>query len=534
MSWLSGRALLSLAALSLALSANSVAATPVFSIADYGARKDGSALSTDAFRAAIQAAKAAGGGTVYVPAGEYLTGPIELVSNLKLHLEAGATVRFAATKLPFSRGRWQGIEAITPVPLIGGRNLENVSITGRGVLTTNQADWTKIMGDPASGADWLHLLELLELKSPIPQQAYEKAAPELLPMFISLMESKNVLIQGVHIVGSAMWPIQLVYDDNAVVSGIMIESFGGHDTGGIYVDSSRNVRISDCYIDTGDDGIVIKSGKDSDGRRVNRPAENISITNCTVHRAHGAVVLGSEISGWIRNLVASNITCDETQIGVRIKTRRGRGGGVEDVRFDNWTMRNVARGINVSSFYVMAPENKSTPPEEPVSERTSIYRNIAISHMTMYNSRLAIDIEGIPEMPIDGLRISDIVATAQTGMKAFNTRAMELHNVQLETKTGPAFLIRDSVDLELDHVAARKSPPDAPVIRLDHCPGAIVRGSRAFAGTGTFLSVAPGELKGITLEGNQLDAARKATEESAKVYPMLPESATERNWTEKW
>ena len=520
--------------LALILISNAGAAGPMFNIVDYGARNDGSAPATDAFRSAIQAAKAAGGGTVYVPAGQYSSGPIELVSNLVLHLEAGATVRFPAARLPFTRGRWQGIEAITPAPLIGGRNLENVTITGRGVLTTNQSDWVKIMGDPASGPDWLHLLELLELKKPIPEDEYRKAAPELVPMFVSLMDSKNVLIQGIHIQGSAMWPIQLVYDDNAVVSGVMIETFGGHDTGGIYVDSSRNVRISDCYIDTGDDGIVIKSGKDADGRRVNRPAENISITNCTVHRAHGAVVLGSEISGWIRNLVASNITCDGTQMGVRIKTRRGRGGGVEDVRFDNWTMNNVARGINISGFYVMAPENKSTPPEQPVNEGTSIFRNIAISHMTMNNSRLAIDIEGIPEMPIDGLRISDIVASAEVGMKAFNTKAMELHNVQLNAKTGPVFLIRDSTELELDDVTARRPPADMPVVRLDHCPGAIVRSSRAFPGTGTFLSVAPGELKSIVLEGNALGGARKAAEESGKNYPMLPESATERSWAEKY
>jgi polygalacturonase len=512
--------------------ANAWSAGPVFNLLDYGAHNDGSTPATEAFRSAIQAAKSAGGGTVYVPAGNYVSGPIELVSNLVLHIEAGATIRFPATKLPFTRGRWQGIEAITPVPLVGGQNLENVTVTGRGVLTTNQRDWVKIMGEPAGGPDWLHLLEILELKKPIPEEEYRKAAPELVPMFVSLMNSKNVLIQGIHIVGSAMWPIQLVYDDNAVVSGVMIETFGGHDTGGIYVDSSRDVRISDCYIDTGDDGIVIKSGKDADGRRVNRPAENISITNCNIHRAHGAVVLGSEISGWIRNLVASNITCDGTQMGIRIKTRRGRGAGVENVRFDNWTMENVARGINVSSFYVMAPENKSTPAEEPVSERTSILRNIAISHMTMNHSRLAIDIEGIPEMPIDGLRISDVVASSEIGMKAFNTIAMELHNVQLNAKTGPAFLIRDSKELELDGVSTRMPSGDVPVVRLDRCPGAIVRGSSAIPGTGTFLSVAPGELKTIVLEGNALAGARKPTEESGKNYPILPESATERDWTE--
>jgi polygalacturonase len=516
-----------LPALCLLIGVNAWSAGPFFNIVDYGARNDGSALATEAFRSAIQAAKAAGGGTVYVPAGKYITGPIELVSNLVLDIEAGATVRFPASKLPFTRGRWQGIEAITPVPLIGGRDLENVTITGRGLLTTDQNDWIKIMGDPASGANWLRLLELLELPKPIPEEAYQMAAPELVPMLVSAMNCKNVLIEGIRIIGSAMWPIQILYSENVVIRDVMVETFPGHDTGGIYIDSSRYVRIANCYIDTGDDGIVLKSGKDADGRRVNRPTENVTIANCTVHRAHGAVTLGSEISGSIRNVVASNITCQGTQMGVRIKSRRGRGGSVEDVRFDNWTMEEVGRGINITSFYVMAPENKANAPAEPVSERTPVFRNIAVSHMTINRARVAIDIEGLPEMPVAGLRISDVVATSKIGMKAFNTTGMELHNVQLNAASGPAFLIRDSKELELDAVSTRQPLPDTPVIRLDHCPGAIVRGSRALAGTGTFLSVAPGGLKGLVLEGNVLGSARKATEESGKDYPMLPESPTE-------
>ncbi len=516
-----------LPALFLLIGANAWGAGPVFNILDYGAHNDASTPATEAFRSAIQAAKAAGGGTVYVPAGQYVSGPIELVSNLVLHIEAGATVRFPATKLPFTRGRWQGIEAITPVPLIGGHNLENVTITGRGVVTTSQPDWIKIMVSPATGPNWLHLLELLELKRPIPEEQYQKAPSELLPMFVSVMEGKNILIEGIRIVGSAMWPIQLLYTDNAVVRSVMVETYGGIDTGGIYVDSSRNVRISDCYIDTGDDGIVIKSGKDSDGRRVNRPAENISITNCSVHRAHGAVVLGSEISGSIRNLVASNITCNGTQMGVRIKSRRGRGGVIEDVRFDNWTMKDVGRGINVMGFYMMPPENVTMPVEEPVSERTPVFRNIAVSHMTINGARVAIDIEGLPEMPVDGLRISDVIASAKIGMKAYNTVRLELHNVQVNAASGPAFLIRDSKELELDAVSTRKPLPETPVIRLDRCQGATVRASKAFAGTGTFLSVAPGEMKSIVLMGNTLGSARKATEESAKDFPMIPETSTE-------
>jgi polygalacturonase len=294
------------------------------------------------------------------------------------------------------------------------------------------------------------------------------------------------------------------------------------------MDSSRNVRISNCYIDAGDDGMVLKSGKDADGLRVNRPTENISITNCTVRHAHGAVTMGSETSGWIRNVVASNITCDGTQEGVRIKSRRGRGGGVEDVRFDQWTMENVGKAIDVTSYYLMEGEVKTS--EEPVSVRTPVFRNIAISNMIINHSRSAITIEGIPEMPVSGLRLSNVVASARTGMTATQTVALELHNVQVNADSGPAFLVRDSKELELDGVATRKPLPGAPVIRLDRCPGAVVRGSKAFAGTGTFLSVGTGEMKSVVSEGNSLGNARKATEEAKSDFWQEPAPAAgERN-----
>ena len=383
-------------------------------------------------------------------------------------------------------------------------------------------------GDPgsANGPNWEKLLELLEVKTPAPREAYEAAAPELRPSFIRTMDSKNVLIEGLRFIGTPMWTIHLLYTDNAVVRDVMIETYPGVHTDGIAVDSSRNVRISNCYIDTGDDGIVIKAGKDSDGLRVNRPTEDVSISNCSVHHAHGAVTIGSETSGWIRNLVASNLTCDGTQMGVRIKSRRGRGGGVENVRFDNWTMQNVGTAINVTNYYLMEGEKPATNPE-PVSRRTPVFRNIAVSNMTVKNARVAIDIEGLPEMNITGMRISDLIASAQTGVKAYHTDKLELHHVQIDAQNGPAFLIRDSSDLELDGVSTRKPAPGVPVVRLDHCPGAIVRNSRAFAGTGTFLQVGPGELKWVSLEGNVFGAAKKGTEESAQRYEMKPELPTE-------
>ena len=460
----------------LLIGANAWSAATVFNVLDYGAHNDGSAPATEAIRSAIQAAKAAGGGTVYFPAGNYVTGPIELVSNLVLHIDAGATLSFPAAKLPFTKGRAQGIECLTPVPLIGGTNVENVTITGRGAIATNNAEWTKLMGGPQQEASF-----------------------------------------------GPFWTVHLLYSTNAVVRDVSIETYPGSFTDGIVIDSSKDVRIANCYLDNGDDAIVLKAGKDADGLRVNRSTENVTVTNCIVHHGSGGVVMGSEMSGSIRNVVASNIVCQGTWMGMNIKSDRGRGGVVENVRLDHWTMDDVGRAINVSQYYVLEARVNSSEPR--VSERTPVFRNIVVDDMGINRCRatvayenlppVMINIEGLPEMPISGLRITNIIASGKSGLKAHDTVAMELHHVQVNAASGPAFLIRDSKELELDGVSTREPLADAPVIRLDRCPGAIVRGSRAFAGTGTFLSAALGELKNIVLEGNTFTSARTATAEAA-------------------
>jgi len=308
-----------------------------------------------------------------------------------------------------------------------------------------------------------------------------------------------------------MWTIHLLYSENATVRNVIIETYPGVHTDGIVVDSSRFVHISDDYIDTGDDGIVLKSGKDADGRRVNRPTEDVTITNCTVHHAHGAVTIGSETSGGVRNIVASNITALNTQNGIRIKSRRGRGGVIEDLRFDNWTMENVGEGIVVTSYYRM--EGEAAPRDEPFSGRTPVFRNITISHITINGAKTAIEIEGLPEMPITSLRLMDIIATGNVGFTARKTDGLELHNVLVNAAHGPAFEIDNSVNLELDNIATRTPVAESPVLRLTQSPGAVLRNSRALPGTGVFLSTRPGELKTIHLEGNVLDHARTPTEE---------------------
>ncbi len=514
-----------------------------FNVLDFGAKADGSAMSTDAFKSAIDAAHRAGGGTVFVPAGTYKTGPIQLVSNLVLHIDAGATLEFPAQRLPYTQSRVQGIECLAPIPLIGGDHLENVTITGHGVLTTENADWVKLMGPPeprtptypgsAFGPEWNNLRALLQQKTPQPQEEYLKVAPHLRPAFIRMTESKNVAIEGIHIVGAPFWTIHLLYCQNAVVQKVNLETFPGIFTGGIYIDSSHDVRVSDCYLDNGDDAIVLKAGKDADGLRVNRSCENIAISNCIVKRGSGAIVMGSETSGWIRHVVASNIVCQGTQMGIHIKSERGRGGGIEDVQISNVTMESVSRPITVTEFYQMQGETPAGP--EPVSQRTPTIRNIGISHVTVTRSSgiidfswnpiatttssgendhpLLVDIAGLPESPITGLRLSDIVISGKAGLIASNAPGMELRNIRIDPETGPAMIVRDSKNAVLDGITSAKEFQDVPMIRVERSPGALVRNGRAALGTSVFVSVPPGERADVIMENNHVSGNTKALEE---------------------
>jgi polygalacturonase len=450
----------------------------------YGAKNDGRTRSTAAIHAAIQACAKAGGGTVYFPAGTYETGAIELASNIVLNIDAGATLRFHTdlSEYPLVPGRSEGTEGITPAPLIGGRNLENVTITGRGTLTTDNAAWLRAMNNPEARAMWTNIQNRLENKEKVPEEDYRKAALSLRPSFIRPMDSKNILIEGIHIVGSSMWVIHLLYCENVVVRNVTVETYPSANGDGIDVDSSRDVRISDSYFDTGDDAIVLKSGKGVDGRRVGRPTENITVTNSTFHRAHGAVVIGSETAGGVRNVVASNIVSMGTEIGIRIKSGRSRGGVVENLRFDNWVIdRPLKDGILVTNYYVRIPE-------EPVSERTPVFRNIAISNVSVSGAPVVADIQGLPEMPIAGLRISDLTGSGKRGVQAFNTKGLELDGVKIDAAEGPAFLIRDSSDLHLDRVDTANAPASVPVIRLDRVVRAQVQASHESPGPGTFPS----------------------------------------------
>ena len=463
---------------------------PFFNVVDYGAVGGGKTLCTKAIQKAVDACAAAGGGTVHFPAGKFLSGAIFLKSNVTLHIGEGATL-LASTNFedfpPFTPHWRIQSDDTKRSSLITGIDLENIAVTGRGTLN-------------GQGKPWWDALRSDNKK----KEGQKKILNYGRPRVINLYRCRNVLLQGVTIIDSPSWTVHPVGCENLVVDGIsIINPESGPNTDGVNPESCRNVRISNCFIDTGDDCITLKSGRDEEGRLKGRPTENVTITNCVMYKGHGAVVIGSEMSGGIRNVTANNIVCVGTDRAVRIKSTRGRGGVVENIRFSNFVVENVREPIYITTFYT-----KTEP--EPVSQRTPIFRDIAISHFTIKKSPCMAKILGLPEMPIQGLRITDVVASTEVGLLCDSTVGLELHNVQVNTNKGPAFDIRNCKNIELNGIKTAKPLADEPVVRMENVQDAFIHGCRVLPGTGSFLELKGKTTKGIVLIGNQLTAAKNS------------------------
>ncbi len=497
-----------LASLALPLAA---APAAFFNVRDFGAVPDGRTKDTAAIARTVAACAAAGGGTVDFPAGRYLTGSIQLESNVTLHLEAGAEVLYSPDPAdsPLVPSRWECTNAWTHAPLVYAHGKKNLAITGRGTLNGQGENWWWRAGrDPSRAAEaqpahqaWLGLLARIEAGATPAVGEFKLAAEFLRPTLVEFNDCQNVLIEGVTLTDSPFWLLHPLYSENVVVRGVSFVSWGPNGDG-IDIDSSRNLRIADCFFTTGDDCIVIKSGRDADGRRTARPTEHVTITNCVMYKGHGAIVIGSETSGDIRNIVASNIVAKGTERGIRIKSMRGRGGVLENMRFDNFVIEDaLVEAIEITTFY-----RDGTAPQA-VSAATPVFRNFAFSNLTIVNARQVAAIEGLEEKPIEQLRFTDITASGQTGFICRGATDVELHAVRVNAATGAAFRFDRTRSLVLADVTTRAPVGGSPVIRLADTEDVWLRDSQASPGTGTFLLLAGTGPKHLHLTGNELSAA---------------------------
>ena len=453
---------------------------PVFpdysrSITEFGAVADGITLNTEAFDKAIKAVAEKGGGKVIVPAGLWLTGPIVLQSNINLYLEENALVLFTAdhTQYPIVKTSFEGLETRRCQSPISALNAENVAITGKGVMDGNGDTWRPVKKDKMTANQWKKLVAsggVLDESGRIwyPSEGSIKGAmacknfnvPEgintdeewnsirdwLRPVLLSFIKCKKVLLEGVTFKNSPSWCLHPLSCEDITINNISVSNPWYSQNGdALDLESCNRALIQNSSFDAGDDGICIKSGKDEDGRRRGEPCQNVIIRNNVVLHGHGGFVVGSEMSGGVKNIYVDNCTFLGTDVGLRFKSTRGRGGVVENIHINNINMINIPNeGLIFDLFYGgKAPgegDGYNNPTEQKipaVTEETPAFRDIFIKNVTAKNVGRAILFNGLPEMPIKNIHIENVtMSDAKDGVILNRADGATLKNVKVITTKG--------------------------------------------------------------------------------------------------
>jgi polygalacturonase len=405
-----------------------------FPITDFGARAGGDFDNTEAIRKAIEACNRAGGGRVVVPAGVFMTGAVQLKSNVNLHVSEGATLKFfndPAKYLPVVYTRWEGTELMNYSPFIYAFEQQNIAVTGQGTLDGGASDenwwkWARRQGSqpaPAS-ADVRRLREMGNSNVPVGQRVFG-AGHYLRPPFIEPYRCRNILVEGVTIINSPFWEIHPTLSQNVTVRGLNIRSHGPNNDG-CDPESSKDVLIEDCVFDTGDDCIAIKSGRDDDGRRVGVASENIIVRNCTMKDGHGGVVIGSEISGDCRNVFVEDCKMDSPNLdrALRFKSNAIRGGVLENVFMRNVEIGRVSEAVlTIDLLY----DTGDKGPYKPV------VRNVQIENVTSRSSPRVMWVVGFPGVTIDDIRFRNCTFRGVEATEVINNAgSFSFENVTIE------------------------------------------------------------------------------------------------------
>jgi polygalacturonase len=414
----------------------SPAQTQYINICNHGADNTGKVNSSTIINSLIDSISKYNGGTIYFPPGNFLCGPIFMKSNITLLTDNGTTIQFSDNfddYLPMVTSQWEGVRVKTFASQIYAIDAQNISIKGEGHFEGNGKKWWDFWYDVSrnnkNDSEWQKIFAA-ENKDILAKNAYlPKMHNFLRPPMVLFYNCKDITIEDVSFSNPPFWTIVPVYCDNTTIDNITINNPGDSpNTDGIDPCSCRNLRISNCHITVGDDCIVIKSGRDEDGREAAIPTENITITNCTMLNGHGGVVIGSEMSGDVKRVTISNCVFEGTDRGIRFKTMRGRGGVVEDIRISNIVMRNiVGEGIVMNMRY--------QPSEiEPVSVRTPAFRKIHISNVDIVDAKKGIAIYGLEEQSVEEISFSDLSIKAENGIEANYADNIIFDNIRLYTK----------------------------------------------------------------------------------------------------
>ena len=419
------------------------------SLADFGGVGDGTTLNTDAFAKAIAHLSQKGGGRLVVPAGIWFTGPIGLESNIELNLDKDAIIVFSTDQdlYPIINTNFEGLDVRRCLSPIHAENAHDIAITGAGIIDGSGDAWREVKKRKVSSDQWKAITARGGLVSEdgkvwFPDAGYAKARATagslnkpaddldeneiktfLRPVLVSFRECERVLLEGCTFQNSPCWNIHPLWCKDVTVRNITVRNPHYSTNGdGIDIEACENVLLTGSSFDVGDDAICIKSGKDADGRRHARACRNVIITDCTVYHGHGGVVIGSEMSGGVDNLLVDGCRFIGTDVGLRFKSARGRGGLVKNVICQNIYMKDIVTyGVVFNLYYEGKSESEKNGGAKsdvrPVDETTPEFRDFTLIGITCAGAAQAIFINGLPEMPVRNVTFSDCRFTAQKGVE---------------------------------------------------------------------------------------------------------------------
>jgi polygalacturonase len=459
----------------------------IVSVSDFGGKGDGYTLNTESFLKAIDALSAKGGGKLNVPAGVWFTGPIVLKSNINLHLDKGALILFSSdfNLYPLVNTSFEGLDTKRCQTPISARNAENVAITGEGSINGSGEAWRPLKKAKVTDTQWKNVVKsggilkepgywfpskgsikgqsLSDMNVPnrkLTDLEWTEIKDFLRPVMINFIECKNVFLQGVLFENSPSWNIHPLMCTNLIVDNITVRNPAYAQNGdGIDVESCKNVLIVNSNFDVGDDAICIKSGKDEEGRRRARPTENVIVDNCKVFKAHGGFVVGSEMSGGVRNISVCNCQFLGTDVGLRFKSNRGRGGLVENIYISDIYMFDIVTDSFLFDLYYggksaseSLEDGDQTPVEvqnPPVTDETPSFRNIYVKNIVSRNARRAMFFNGLPEMNISNINVENAIITSEFGAEICESDGIKFKNIHIIPQTGAALTLRNVKNFDL-------------------------------------------------------------------------------------
>jgi pectin methylesterase-like acyl-CoA thioesterase len=488
------------------------------SVLSFGAQPE--VLATAAIQKAIDACNQKGGGVVLIPAGHWLTGPLVLKSGVNLCLGQGALLQFTRdlSAYPLVKGNFEGLDAMRNQSPLTAQDADHISITGSGIIDGGGDAWRPVKKSKLSPERWDSLMAHGAVLEPDGQTLYPSAEAKkaFRPNLLVLHHCTHVLLEGVTFRNSPAWCLHPLLCRDLVVKHIMASNPSYAQNGdGIDIESCDSVLVEDSRFDVGDDGICLKSGRDEQGRKRGVPTSHVVIDNCTVYHAHGGFVIGSEMSGGVRDIEVYHCAFLGTDVGLRFKTVRGRGGVVENINVHDIYMKDIRGEAILFDMYYMALDPVAKPGEVrsepvvetlPVTEGTPIFRNFYLHDIVCHGASKALFIRGLPEMNVQGLRMERLSLTATEGIQASYARNMTLKDVQLFTSA-------------------------SPLIHLVNCQQVVLDSIRYVGGVKVLIKLGGDSISGIVLSHTDTAGAERFLESAAPagaLHVMAVESAGPR------